>query len=151
MLDEIVVVLLGVALARGHADHALAAAPLGAIGGDGGALDEAIVRERDDHAFIGDEVFDGDLAFRGDDLRAALAAVFLLNLAQLVRDDLQHALLLREDVHQVLDRLDELVVFALDAFALQAGELVEAQVEDVADLLLGELVVAIDDAAPRSG
>ena len=61
---------------------------------------------RDDAAFVGDEVFDADLAFVGHDLRAALGAVFLLNLAQLVLDDLQHALLFREDVEQVLDRLD---------------------------------------------
>ena len=42
----------------------------------------------------------------------------------------KHARLLREDVEQVLDRLEQRVVFALDLVAFQAGELVEAQVED---------------------
>ena len=45
MLDEIVVILLGRAFARGHADHAFAAAALRAVGGDGGAFDEAVVRD----------------------------------------------------------------------------------------------------------
>ena len=79
------------------------------------------------------------------------AAVLSLNLAQLVLDDRQHALLLREDVQQVLDRLEQRVVFALDAVALEAGELVEAQVEDVADLLLGELDSGLRRAALRRG
>ena len=43
------------------------------------------------------------------------------------------------------------IVFALDALALEAGELVEAQVEDVADLLLGELVAAVRERALRRG
>ena len=45
MLDEIAFVLFGRAFARGHADDAFAAAPLGAVGADGGALDEAVVRD----------------------------------------------------------------------------------------------------------
>ena len=73
VLDEIAFVLLGRAFARGHADDAFAAAALRAVGADGGALDEAVVRERDDDAFVGDEVFDGDLAFVGHDLRAGAA------------------------------------------------------------------------------
>ena len=36
-----------------------AAAALGAVGGDGGALDEAVVRDRDDDAFVRDEILDG--------------------------------------------------------------------------------------------
>ena len=58
MLDEIAV-FLGRAFARGHADHALAAAALRAIGADRGALDEAAVRDGDDDAFVGDEILDG--------------------------------------------------------------------------------------------
>ena len=103
------------------------------------------------HAFVGDEVFDADLAFRRR--RSACGArcrTFRCNLAQLVLDDRQHALLLREDVEQVLDRLEQLVVFALDLVALEAGELVEAEVEDVADLLLAEDVAAVGRARASS-
>jgi hypothetical protein len=56
--------------ARGHADDALAAAALGAIGTDVGALDQAGVGDGDDDAFVGDQVFDGDLAFLGRQARS---------------------------------------------------------------------------------
>ena len=58
----------------------------------------------------------------------------------------EDARFLREDVAQILDRLDQLVVFALDLVALQAGELIEAQVEDLVRLVFAEGVAAIDEA-----
>ena len=67
------------AFARGHADDAFAAAALRAIRADVGALDQAAVRERDDDAFVGDEVFDGDLAFVRHDLGLARRGVLLLD------------------------------------------------------------------------
>jgi hypothetical protein len=62
MLDEILV-LGRLTFARGHADDPLAATPLGAILTDVGALDETVVRERDDDALVRDQVFDGNLPF----------------------------------------------------------------------------------------
>ena len=50
-----------------------AAAALGAVGADVRALDQAGVRERDDDAFVGDQVFDGDLAFVGHQIRQCAA------------------------------------------------------------------------------
>ena len=38
------------------------------------------------------------------------------------------------------------IVFLLDAFALEAGELIEAQIENVADLLFGKPVLSLDNA-----
>ena len=94
VLDEIAV-LLRLPFAGLHAHDAFAAAALGAVGGDGGALEEAVVGDGDDGALIGDEVLHGDLALRGGDLGAARVAVLLLNLAQLVLDDFQDALFFR--------------------------------------------------------
>ena len=48
MLDEIAFFFLGRAFARGHADHAFAAAPLRAKRAHGRALDEAAMRDADD-------------------------------------------------------------------------------------------------------
>ena len=67
--------------ARAHADAALAAAPLVAVVRDRGPLDVAGVADRDRHVFFGDQVFDAELAFLGEDLRPARVAVLLLNLA----------------------------------------------------------------------
>ena len=73
MLDEIALFFLGRAFARGHADHAFAAAPLRAERADGGALDEAAVRDADDAAFVGDQIFHVDLAFVRHELGQARA------------------------------------------------------------------------------
>src|ERR1043166_3910360 len=64
VLDEILV-FFGCAFASDHADDAFSPSPLGAVRADIGALDQSVVRECDNDAFVGDQVFDGDLAFLG--------------------------------------------------------------------------------------
>ncbi|MCX6907161.1 MAG: hypothetical protein NTY01_03860 [Verrucomicrobia bacterium] len=81
MLDEIRVVL-GV----GTAD-AFATAALGAVGGDGSALDVTAVRDGDDGGFVGDEVLDLDLAFIGNNVGAPGVAVLLAEFLKLLFDD----------------------------------------------------------------
>ena len=73
------------------------------------------------------------------------APCLLLDLAELSLDDLQDACFFGDDVEEVFDRFEQGVVFLLDALALEAGELIEAQVEDVADLLLGESILPFDN------
>ena len=70
-------------------------------------------------------------------------AVFVANLAQLLLDDREDARFLREDVAQVLDRFDQLLVFVVDLVALQPGELIEAQIEDLIGLMFAESVTAV--------
>ena len=72
MLEEI----LG---ARAHADAALAAARLAAVGVDGGALQVAAVGDGDGDVLHCHQVFEADLAGVFDDLGAALVAEFLLD------------------------------------------------------------------------
>ena len=47
--------------------------------------------------------------------------MFVANFAQLPLNDGENARLLREDVAQVLDRINQFLVFALDLFAFQTG------------------------------
>ena len=82
MLDEIAFLLLGRAFARGHADHAFAAAPLRAKCAHRGALDEAAVRDADDAAFVGDEILHVDLAFVGHELRSGAAVPYLSRISR---------------------------------------------------------------------
>ena len=142
MLDEIAFVLLRRAFARGHADDAFAAAPLRAKGADRGALDKAVVRDADDAAFVGDEILHVDLAFVRHELGQARAGVLVVDLAQLFLDDLENAGLFRENVAQILDRLDQLLVFVDDLFALETGQLIEAQIENLIRLMFAEGVTA---------
>ena len=76
-------------------------------------------------------------------------AYFSLNLAQLLLDDLEDARFFREDVAQVLDRLDQLFVFVDDFFALQPGQLVKAQIENLIRLMFAESVAAFRRGALR--
>lgn len=145
ILDEVAVLFL-FGLAGGHADHALAAAFLGAERAHERALDEAVVGEGDNDSLVGNKVFDGHLAFVGNDLGAAWSGVFALNFEEFVLDDGEDAFFLGKDVEEILDFFDEGVVFALDAVALEARELVEAEIENMGDLFFGEAVFAIDDA-----
>jgi len=43
------------------------------------SLDESIVRNRDDHVFFGDHIFNREFAIVVDDLRTSLVAVFISN------------------------------------------------------------------------
>ena len=58
----------------------------------------------------------------------------------------ENARFLRENVAQVLDRLDQLLVFVDDLFALEPGELIEAQIENLVRLMFAESVTAFGQA-----
>jgi hypothetical protein len=73
-----------VLVARAHADAALAAAPLRAVGRDRRALDVAGIRDRHRDVFIGDQILDAELALFVDQLRAARIRELRLYRAQLV-------------------------------------------------------------------
>ena len=141
MLDEVLGFALhdGV-LAGAHADDALAPSALGAVRTDVGALNEAVVREGDDDALIGDEVLDRHVALVGDDIGAARRGVLVFNFCQAFFDDAQHAIFAGDDVHQILDPDEQLVVLTFDFILLEAGQLVQAQLENGIHLNLAEQI-----------
>lgn len=118
----------GVAVAVGffgdHADDAFAAAALSAVAADGGAFDVAGVGDGDDAAFVGDEVFDVDFAFVGDDLGAAGVGVFFFNFLEFFFDDVEDFFLAGEDAAKFFDELDDFEIFLFDFVAFESGELV---------------------------
>src|SRR5262249_44582063 len=61
---------------------------------------------------------------------------------QFLLDDREHALLFRENVAQILDRLDQLFVFVLDLVALEPGQLIQAKIENLVGLMFAERVTA---------
>ena len=56
------------------------------------------------------------------------------------------ARLLRENVEQVLDRLDQLLVFAVIFSRFETGELIETKIENLIRLMFAESVTAVDQA-----
>ncbi len=141
-------VLDDVLFLRLHADAALAAAALRAIEGQRRALDVSAAGHGDDHVLVRDHVLDRDLVRLGDDLRPALVAVALFDLPQLVGNDVQHQPLRAEDFLQPGDQLEKPLVLFDDLLALQAGQALQAHVEDRLRLELGELP-ALDQSALR--
>ena len=141
VLDEV----FGFALHDGvfagaHADDAFAAPALGAVRADVGALDEAVVREGDDDAFVGDEVLNRHVALVWDDVGPARRGVLFFNLYDAFFDDAQHAIFAGYDVHQILDLDEQFVVLALDFVLLKTGQLVQTQVENGVHLHLAEQI-----------
>ena len=128
-----------VLFARAHADPALAAAALRAVGRDRRALDVAGVGHRDRHVFVGDQVFDPELAALVDDLGAALVAELLAHRLQLVDDQLHQQLVARQDCAEPLDCLHQLEQLVEDLLALEAGQPLQLHVEDRLRLDLGQL------------
>ena len=102
--------------------------------------------ERDDDAFVGDQVFDGDFAFVRHQLGQARRGVFFLDDLQFGLDDGQHARFLGQDVQQILDALEQFLVFGLDLVDFQAGQLIEAQFQDGVHLRFAERVTAVGQA-----
>ena len=92
----------------------------------------------DDDAFVGDQVFDGDFAFVGDQLGQARRGVFFFDLLQLRFDDGEDAGLPGQYVEQILDAFEQLRVFGADLAHFQSGQLVEAQVQNGVGLGLAE-------------
>ena len=125
--------------ARAHADAALAAARLPAVGVHRGALEVAAARHGDGHVFHGHQVFQPDFAGVLDDLGAPLVAVILLDLAQFLDDHVAKNLVRTEDLQVPGDAPLDLRQFVQNLLLLHAGEPLQLQLDDGLGLLLGKL------------
>jgi hypothetical protein len=99
------------------------------------------VGDRDDAALVRDHVLHPELPGGGDDLGPARRGVLLPHLEELALDEGEQLGLGLEDAAQFLDQLHEAEVLGLDLAALEAGQLVEAQLEDGVRLALREGVL----------
>ena len=142
VLDEVLVLHV-------HADDSDAAAPLGAVGGERQRLDVARVRDRDDHLLVGDQVLDVDVVLGRRDLRAALVAVAVRDLLQLGLDQLEDHVLVAEQLAQLADALHLVRVLLAQRVGLEAGQLLQAEIEDRAGLDLGHLEALHQPGARR--
>ena len=131
-----------------HAGHADAAALLLAVGGDGQPLDVAGLGDGDRHLLFGDEILEVDLALVRHDVGAAVVVVETPDLGKLGLDDAEDGVLVAEQRAQVADAGEQAGVLFLDLVALEAGELLEPQVEDGLSLRSRELE-GVDERVAR--
>ena len=114
------------------------AAALGAVGLQGGALDEAGGGHSDHHGLVVDQVLGVKALGEGGDHRAPGVAELLLHRQELVLDHPPEPALVLEDGLEVGDLLLQLPVLGLEAFALEPHQALQAHVEDGLGLDLGQ-------------
>ena len=120
-----------VLLASGHADQALAAARLRAIGRHRRSLDVAAPRDGDEHILILNQVFDVELAVHaGQDLCPAVVAILLLQLGQVFLDQIQDLPVVFQQAMQVRDVLGDLAIFIFDLLSLQRGQPAQLHIQN---------------------
>ena len=123
MFDEVLV-------ARGAALGTHSAAMLRAVFGQRRALDVAHVRDGDDHVVVGVEILGIELLRSIDDLRAALVAVLLLDLQQLVLDDLHLHRHVGQHLREVGDESHQLVALGNELAVLEARQGAQTHLDD---------------------
>src|ERR1035437_6702564 len=146
--DQVLEEILG---ARAHADAALAAARLPAVGIDGRALEIAAVGRGDGHVLDGHQVFQADLAGVFNDLGAALVAIQLPDFLQLFDDSLAHQFLGAQQFQVLGDAALDFSQLVGDLLLLHAGEALQLQLDDSLRLALGELEGADQRIAGLAG
>jgi hypothetical protein len=123
-----------------HADPALAAAALLAIGRERRALDVAEPGHGDDHVLLLDQVLDVDLVVEVFDRGPARRGEALPDAQQLLLKDLEQPLARAQDVQKLADPVADLLQLVGDLGALELGQTVQAQLQDRLGLALREAV-----------
>ena len=142
----------GVLVLHRHAAAALAAAMLGPIGVQGDALDVAAVGDGDDHVLARDQVLVLHLAIALPDQGATRNSEPILHVDQVVANDGQDVLAVRQDGQMALDGVGQAVRLAEDVVAAQAGQTRQGQGQDGAGLFVGQAdLIALDDDGARIG
>ena len=139
VLDEVLVL-------DGRRRLAAAPPPLRLVDVEGLRLGVALVRDRDHHVFLGDQVFGREVLVRALDLGAALVGVPVPHIGEFVADDAAQPVLRAEDLHQILDLVEDLAVVLHQLVTLQGGQALQLHVEDGLSLLLGESVGPLSEA-----
>ena len=120
---------------------AFAATALRFVVGERLRLDVAFVREGDDAVFFGNQVFEREVQVGVEDLGAAHVVELVFDVEQFFFDDGEQALRYLQDFEQGFDFVDDFLEFLDDFVLFEAGQAVQAQVEDGLCLFGGEAVV----------
>ena len=125
--------------ARAHADSALAAACLAAVGVYAGALQVAAARYCDCDVLHAHQVLELDLAGVLDDLGAAVVAETLLDFLELLHDQRAQNSIGPQQFQVLRDTALDIRQLVQDLLLLHPGEALQLQFDDRLCLLLAEL------------
>ncbi len=128
---------------------AFAAATLRLVGGQRLGLGVAAVGDGHHAVFLGDQVGDGQVDLGSHDLGAASIAEFGLDRFQLLTDHLHQARRIGQDADQLADQVEDFLVFGEQLLVLQAGQAMQAQLEDRLGLFRRQVVLAVAQAVLR--
>ena len=123
-------VLNKIVIPGGDSRYSLSPSLLGPVGIRGNPLNISQMGKGYCHILFFHQILFIQLSFITDDLGAALVAVFLFNLQELVFNNSHQQLLVVQQGVVVVDFLHELIVFRVDFFSLQALESSQLHVQN---------------------
>src|SRR6266550_192317 len=107
---------------RSSAKSSLAAAALARIGRDGRTLDVAAIRDCNRYVLVGNQIFNRKFNAFVNDFRAPLIAKFLLHLFELVPDNAAKRGLVRKNLFELRNLLDDLFVLVGNLLPFQGRQ-----------------------------
>ena len=132
-------VLEEVAFLGARARDSLPAPMLPAVRVHGHALDVPVVTDRDGHGLVGNQVLHVEFLDIAHDLGPPGVAVAVLEIEAVFPDQVEHEPVVGQDRAIGADVLLDLLVFGFKLLALEAGQALQAHVEDRLGLPLAEL------------
>jgi hypothetical protein len=144
VLNEIPLISGYLRFACAHSDDASATAPLGPEFTLGGPFDVATVGNSNNASLSGYQILDIDFALAGENLSEPLGPVLILNSQQFFLDDGHHSIRPFQNVEQIINLSDDFRVLIDDFLALESGELVKTQVQDLVRLMFAKNIPAVD-------
>ena len=132
--------LLGIVLiTQVLSEHALTAAALRTVSAARQTLDVAKVRHGHDHIVHRDQVLNIDFAVHNADLGAALIAVLVADLSQLLLDHAHQQIFVCQDRLQVSNRLLKLLILGQQLIRFQIGQTRQTHIKNSLRLLIAEI------------
>ncbi|MNC39343.1 hypothetical protein D3C75_879970 [compost metagenome] len=121
-----------------HPHNTAASALLAAIGADWQTFDVASMRNGDDNLFTRNQILIEDAFFPNRDFRTAVIRISIPDLLEFVTDNLQHQMLISQNLTVFSYLGQQLIIFVLNFFTFQAGQTLHPHIKDSLCLLYAE-------------
>ena len=109
-------------------------------------LHVTLVRKRDHHIFLGDQIFQVDVGAVSGDFGTTFVTELFTNQLQLFTDHFHQTIGATKNTQQFRNLIQQLFVFVEQFFVLKAGQFLQTQIQNRLSLLFGQVVQTITHA-----
>ncbi len=109
-------------------------------------LHVTLVRKRDHHIFLGDQIFQVDVGAVSGDFGTTFVTELFTNQFQLFADHFHQTIGATQNTQQFRNLIQQLFVFVEQFFVLKAGQFLQTQIQNRLSLLFGQIVQTITHA-----